>query len=227
VIPLRDSVKAKSKPFINWALIAACCNVFYRELRIGSPEQLESFIRHWAVVPVRFWNDPIGQVFSLATAEFLHGGWAHLIGNMLFLYVFGDSVEDRMGHFRYLIFYLAVGMVANWVQAFVMRGTSLPLLGASGAIAGVLGAYFFYYPYAKVLTLIPLGIFFKIAEIPAFFFLGFWFLMQAMQGAWSMSLGVKTLQNAGGVAWWAHASGFVAGMLAGPALSRKKTTTRR
>lgn len=150
----------------------------------------------------------------------------HLIGNMLFLYVFGPSVEDRMGHIVYLFFYLCIGIFANGIQAYLSAGSKLPLLGASGAIAGVLGSYFYYYPYARILTLLPFGIFSRIVEIPAFIFLGFWFLMQAIQGAWVLSLGVKTMQNAGGVAWWAHASGFVGGLLMGPALSKKKKTQR-
>ena len=211
---------------INGLLILINCYVFYIELHFQNPAALDKFITYWSVVPSRLWADLGAQWSTLLTAAFLHGGWTHLIGNMLFLYVFGHSVEDRMGHFRYLIFYLLIGMFANATQAYIAPGSKLPLLGASGAIAGVLGSYFFYYPYARILTLIPFGIFSRMVEIPAFLFLGFWFLMQAIQGTWALSLGVKTMQNMGGVAWWAHASGFVGGLVMGPVLSGKKGKLR-
>ena len=207
---------------INWLIILLNCYFFYIELHLQNSASLEKFIYHWAVVPSRLWSDPLHQWTTLISATFLHGGWAHIIGNMLFLYVFGQSVEDRMGHFRYLCFYIFIGMVANGAQAYIAHASKLPLLGASGAIAGVLGSYFFYYPYARILTLIPFWIFSRIVEIPAFLFLGVWFLMQTLAGAKSLSLGVKTMQDMGGVAWWAHASGFVGGLLMGPALAKKR-----
>jgi len=226
MIPLRDNISAKKKPLINVLLIIINCYFFYLELQIHNSAALNKFIYHWSVIPVRLWSDITHQWTTLLTAAFLHGGWIHLIGNMLFLYVFGHSVEDRMGHVRYLFFYLFIGMFANSTQAYISPGSKLPLLGASGAIAGVLGSYFFYYPYARILTLIPFGIFSRMVEIPAFIFLGFWFLMQTIQGTWALSLGVKTMQNMGGVAWWAHASGFVGGLILGPALSMKKPGLR-
>src|SRR5882762_3136077 len=173
MIPLRDNINSKTKPFINWLIILANCYVFYLELHFQDPHQLEKFIEHGAVIPAHLWAHFSTEWTTLLTAEFLHGGWTHLIGNMLFLYVFGHSVEDRMGHLRYLIFYLVIGMFANGSQAYLSAHSNLPLLGASGAIAGVLGAYFFYYPYAKILTVIPLGFFYRIFEVPAFIFLGF------------------------------------------------------
>ena len=225
MIPLRNNITSKTKPFINWLLVLANGYLFYIELRFGNPEALNKFIAHWSVIPSRLWADITQQWITLFTATFLHGGWTHLIGNMLFLYVFGRSVEDRMGHMRYFIFYLSMGLLANATEAYIAFGSSLPMLGASGAVAGVLGSYFFYYPYSRILTLIPFGIFSRIVEIPAFLFLGFWFLMQTIQG--TLALGVKTMQNTGGVAWWAHASGFIGGLLLGPALSKKKTKWAR
>jgi len=156
MIPLRDNIKSKTFPFINWALIIANGYVFYRELILPSPKALEQFTHTWAVVPSLLFASPTHHWITLLTATFLHGGWMHLLSNMYFLFIFGDNVEDRMGHIRYLIFYLVVGILANGTQAYLSAGSSIPLLGASGAIAGVLGAYFFNYPHARVLTLIPI-----------------------------------------------------------------------
>jgi membrane associated rhomboid family serine protease len=219
MIPLGDDIPSKKFPFINWMIILGNCYVFFLELQLRH-SGLEKFINQYAITPASFWADPGSQWTTLITSMFLHGGWMHIIGNMLFLYIFGDNVEDRVGHFRYPIFYLLVGMLGGFVQIYFAPHSRLPLIGASGAIAGVLGAYFFFHPYAKIMTLIPLGLFSRMVEIPAFIFLGIWFLMQAIQG--TASLGVRTMQDVGGVAWWAHASGFVGGLLLGPALSRKK-----
>jgi hypothetical protein len=139
---------------------------------------------------------------------FLHGGWMHLIGNMLYLYIFGDNVEDRIGHFPYLIFYLLCGITAALTEVYFQQTSSAPLIGASGAIAGVLGAYFLLYPKSRVMTMIPLFVFFPIIEVPAYVFLGVWFVMQFLQGTMSAFGGGEA---SGGVAWWAHAGGFVAG----------------
>src|SRR5262249_7630405 len=143
MIPLRDNIKTSTKPIINWIFILINCYAFYLEIRIRDQAALESFIAQWAVVPSRLWQDLAGQWWTMITATFLHGGWMHIIGNMLFLHIFGDNVEDRMGHFRYLLFYLCVGIFANGVQAYLSAASKLPLIGASGAVAGVLGAYFF------------------------------------------------------------------------------------
>ncbi len=209
---------------MTWILILLNCYFFWIELKMPTPDALQEFMVRWAMVPSRFWSDPMGDSANLVTAIFLHGGWMHIIGNMLFLHIFGDNVEDRLGHVRYLFFYLLLGILANLAQAYLSATSKLPLLGASGAIAGVLGAYFFFHPYARVVTLIPFGIFSRIVEIPAFIFLGLWFLIQAIQG--TASLGVRTMQDVGGVAWWAHASGFVGGLLLGPAFSYSKRKTR-
>ncbi len=145
----------------------------------------------------------------------------HFLGNILYLWIFGDNVEDRMGHFRYLLFYLAAGTAAALTQSLFNPASRIPMMGASGAIAGVLGAYFLLYPKAKVLTFIPLWLFSRIVEIPAFFFLGFWFLMQTVQGLGSLAQ--QALRgDQGGVAWGAHAGGFLAGVILLPFLKRKR-----
>lgn len=216
MIPLRDNIKSKTFPFVNWVMILANCYVFYVMLRIRDHKSLELFVNHWAVIPKVLFSDPVGHGYTLLSAAFLHGGWMHIIFNLLFLYIFGDNVEDNMGHVKYFTFYLLVAALANGSQAFFSPASVIPLIGASGAIAGVLGAYFFYFPHSKVLTLIPLGFFTTIREIPAFFFLGIWFLLQAFNGSLSISQQLITKQSMGGVAWWAHAGGFIWGMLLSP-----------
>jgi membrane associated rhomboid family serine protease len=143
---------------------------------------------------------------------FLHGGWAHLIGNMLYLWIFGDNVEDRLGHVKYVVFYLGCGWVATLVHGLSNPGSAIPSIGASGAIAGVLGAYLVLFPKARVVTLIPLGFFIRLTQLPALAVLGFWFVLQLFSG--TASLGAKSAQTTG-VAWWAHIGGFVAGLVVG------------
>lgn len=162
----------------------------------------------WAVVPSELFSSFSSEFKTLFTAMFLHGGWFHFLGNMLFLYIFGDNVEDKLGHFKYLIFYVMCGLAAFFLQIFFMAGSSIPLIGASGAIAGVMGAYMRFFPSARVLTLIPFGIFLRIVELPAFLFIGIWFLIQLLEGV--ASLGVRS----GGVAWWAHIGGLLCGFAA-------------
>jgi membrane associated rhomboid family serine protease len=208
LIPLKDNVKTRHFPFVNLALIAANGWVFYRELTQPSPQTLETFIKAWSLIPARFLEDPWTQGISLFSSMFLHGGWMHFIGNMLYLWIFGDNVEDRTGHFRYLVFYLLTGAVAGLTQTVLSPLSEAPMIGASGAIAGVLGAYFLLYPRARILAAVPIWIFLRIVEIPAIFFLGFWFLLQAFQGYGTLMHGTGAH---GGVAWWAHAGGFIAG----------------
>lgn len=210
MIPIRDTTKSRTIPFVNYLLIAACGLVFLFEVSLG--QRAELFIQRFGVIPANvsvLWRDhqaPFGALLTLLTSTFLHGGWLHLIGNMLYLYIFGDNVEDRIGHVPYLFFYLLAGVGASAVQVLSSQYSTVPLIGASGAIAGVLGAYFLLYPRARILTLIPLFVFFPVIEVSAFFFLGFWFLMQFVQGTLSYGADV-----AGGVAWWAHAGGFLVG----------------
>jgi membrane associated rhomboid family serine protease len=223
VIPLRDNIPSKSFPFITYALIAANCYVFYLQITAGGTAGFERFIYQWAVVPSKLFSHPSAYAYTLFSATFLHGGWLHIIGNMLFLYIFGDNVEDRMGHVRFLIFYLLIGALANGTQAYMSSRSVLPLIGASGAIAGVLGSYFFYYPHSRVLTLIPLWFFSRIVEIPAFIFLGFWFVLQAITSSVSMAARMTAGHESGGVAWLAHAAGFVMGLIISPALAQKRS----
>lgn len=175
--------------------------------------RVTEFVYAYGVIPFRFVQifprDPV-ELLTPLSAAFLHGGWLHLLGNMLYLYIFGDNVEDMLGRGRYLLFYLLCGVFSFFAQILLQSNSMVPNVGASGAIAGVLGAYLLLFPRARVLTLLPLFVFFPIVEIPAFFFLGVWFLIQFLSGAASLG---RTSALSGGVAWWAHIGGFVAGML--------------
>ncbi len=211
MIPLKDSVSSRSWPVVNVLLILANVAVFVKELSFPDGRLLEAFLHDWGVVPLRLLSYPWEDWPTIFSSMFMHGGWAHVGGNMLYLWIFGDNVEDRMGHFRYLLFYLLVGAAATLTQVSLNPASRIPLIGASGAIAGVLGAYFVLYPTARVLTLVPIFYFIRVVEIPALFFLGFWFVMQALQGMGSLTH--QALRgDVGGVAWWAHAGGFVAGL---------------
>lgn len=196
---------------MNYALIGINVLAFFFELSLGT--HLQSFVQVFGVVPERAISIVTREpelihyaVFPFFTSMFLHGGWLHLLGNMLYLYIFGDNVEDALGHVRYLLFYLACGVVASLTHLALNMSSDIPTVGASGAIAGVLGAYFLLYPKARVVTFLFIFIFIRIIEIPAFIFLGIWFLLQFISGAASTAS-----QNAGGVAWWAHIGGFAAG----------------
>jgi membrane associated rhomboid family serine protease len=215
MIPLRDTVRSRSTPAITLVLIAVNVLAFLQEASLG--RHLPQLIHVLGFVPARFvfWQDyghaplEVWRFVPLVSAAFLHGGWAHLLGNMWFLWIFGGNVEDRLGHGRFLFFYLIAGMAAFAFQALVTPYSEVPTVGASGAIAGVLGAYFLLYPRSKILTLIPIFIFPWFVEIPAVLFIGVWFLMQLLNGV--AELGAASGQVAG-IAWWAHAGGFVAGM---------------
>jgi len=219
VIPLCDNIPTKTFPWVRWLILAANIYVFWIELHLPA-KGLEPFVTHWGVVPRMLFGTPGAHAYTLITAMFVHGGWMHIIGNMLFFYIFADNVEDTFGHFKFLLFYILVGIIANGTQAYLMPTSVTPLIGASGAIAGVLGAYFFYFPHSKITTLIPLGFFITIREVPSFFFLGIWFLLQMINGTHSGH------PLTGGIAWWAHASGFVAGILLAPLFGGKKSNYR-
>jgi membrane associated rhomboid family serine protease len=154
------------------------------------------------------------------TSMFLHGGWLHFLGNMLYLWIFGDNVEDRLGHLRYLVFYVLCGVAAALLHIFTNHGSTLPTVGASGAIAGVLGAYLVFFPGARVLALVPILFFFQLMELPALIFLGFWFVIQFFSGALSLAS-----QPVGGTAWWAHIGGFMAGVIYAFKFKRRSTRT--
>jgi membrane associated rhomboid family serine protease len=177
--------------------------------------RLEGFLREGAFVPSRFFlpGNTGSDIQSIFLSMFLHGGWAHILGNMLYLWIFGDNVEDRLGHVPYLVFYLLAGVAATLAHAFASPHSTMPAIGASGAISGVLGAYLIMFPKARVVTIIPLGFFLRMAELPALVVLGMWFVLQLFSGA--ASLGAASAQESGGVAWWAHIGGFVFGMIVG------------
>jgi membrane associated rhomboid family serine protease len=205
MFPISDVIPSRTTPFVTIGLIVANALVFLYMLTLPGG-MLEGFVAAYAVVPAWF------SAPTLITSQFLHAGWMHIIGNMLYLWIFGDNVEDRLGHARYLLFYLGAGAVAAILQVLINPFSSVPMLGASGAIAGVMGAYFVLYPQSRVLTAIFIVIFFDVVEIPAVFFLGIWFLMQLLSGVGS--LGVSNAA-AGGTAFWAHVGGFVVGVAVG------------
>ncbi len=211
IIPLRDTIPSARPPYATYALICLNVAVFLYQMALG--ERLADFVYARAVIPFRFlhmFSRHPAELITPVTAMFLHGGWGHLLGNMLYLYIFGDNVEDLLGRVRYILFYLMCGVISFLAQILFQSNSMVPNVGASGAIAGVLGAYFLLFPRARVLTLVPLFFLFPVVEIPAFFFLGFWFLIQFLSGAASYGKGSAL---AGGVAWWAHIGGFLAGML--------------
>ncbi len=196
---------------MNWLLIAANLWGFFFELSL-SPRELDSFLYAYSFIPARMWNGQYSlsaSFFTILIAMFLHAGWLHVGGNMLFLYIFGDNIEDRLGHFRYLVFYLACGVCASLCHAFFNASSVTPSLGASGAISGVLAAYLFLYPRARILTLIPLFLFFT-TEVPAFVFIVFWFVIQFFSGTASLRMSTPT---SGGTAYFAHIGGFLSGIL--------------
>jgi membrane associated rhomboid family serine protease len=215
MIPLRDTIPSGRVPIFNYLIIAANVVVFVYEASL-SDRQAAALIMHWGLSPVHF------RFGNLVTSMFLHGGLFHLLGNMLFLYIFGDNVEDRLGHLRYIVFYLLCGVAAGAAQALSSPDSAVPMVGASGAIAGVLGAYLLFFPGARVVTLVPIFFFLQVLEIPAVFFLGLWFLGQFLLGVSSLG----THAAAGGVAFWAHIGGFVAGMALGPVLRERRPVPR-
>jgi membrane associated rhomboid family serine protease len=214
LFPVRDNIRSRSFPFVNYLIVLINVAVFWREFTLNADGLLEPFLAAHALVPARFLADPAGHVATIFSSMFLHGGWMHVIGNMWFLLIFGDNVEDKVGHVRYAFFYLLCGFGAAAAQVAADPASHLPMIGASGAIAGVLGAYFLFYPRARVLTLFVFVIFVRFIEVPAFFFLLFWFLSQAMNGLGALSAQAVQAET-GGVAWFAHAGGFLVGIVSG------------
>jgi hypothetical protein len=188
--------------------------IFFKEIFLGSA--LNNFIYKFAVIPADYLYSNGGQPYgfiqkniTLVSALFLHGGWFHLIGNMWYLWIFGDNVEERLGHLRFLFFYILCGVIGNLAHIFMNVNSKMPTLGASGCVAGVLGAYFLMFPGARIVTLLPVFIFWTVAEVPAFFFLGIWFLFQFCNGF----LLLPSSRGITGIAWWAHIGGFIAGIV--------------
>jgi membrane associated rhomboid family serine protease len=210
MLPLTDHNPIRTRPYVNYAIIALNIVMFLWELSLG--RNLQPALMQIAFIPRKFWvpgywvSDTVGMFLSM----FLHGSLMHIGSNMLYLWIFGDNIEDRLGHVRYTIFYFACGVAATLAHAFFNPGSTLPAIGASGAIAGVLGGYLILFPHARVTTLIPLFMFITVREIPAVFVLGLWFVLQLFSGVGS--LGIRDAQDLGGVAYFAHIGGFVAGM---------------
>jgi membrane associated rhomboid family serine protease len=214
IIPIKDSIATVRRPVVTWALVALNAAVFlYTRLAWDDLD-----VYRYALVPVRFFlrggEDP-GEWLTLVTSTFVHGGWLHLLGNLLYLHVFGDNVEDELGRPRFLFFYLFCGASALLVQAWLNPSSTLPHLGASGAVAGILGAYVLFFRRSTVLAVIPLFIFFPMVEIPSTFFILAWFVLQFLSGVSSLA---DLSPSSGGVAWWAHVGGFAAGLVLGALL---------
>jgi len=215
MIPLKDSNVRRTFPFITLGLIAINVIVFIHQVSLG-PRAEQAFVMTYGMVPAHLEaalqpdsNLSLSDAFiPLLTSMFLHGGWLHIIGNMWFLWIFGDNVEDELGHFQYLIFYLICGLGSGIAQLMFSWGSRVPAIGASGAISGVLGAYMIFFPGTQVLTLVPLLIFFFTVRLPAIVFIGVWFVFQFLSGVGSVQSG-----QSGGVAWWAHVGGFLLGIL--------------
>ncbi len=208
MFPLYDTMRTRRIPLVNWSLIGLNALVFLYELSLG-PSALDRFTRVWGLVPAQLMAHPYAAWPTIFTAMFLHGGWFHILSNMWVLFIFGDNIEDRMGGSRYLIFYLLSGVAAALLQSYLLQGSGVPMIGASGAIAGVLGAYLMLFPRARIASIVPIIFVFTIIEVPAAVFLLFWFVSQLFSGLFA-------LQGAAGsgIAWWAHVGGFVFGMLA-------------
>jgi membrane associated rhomboid family serine protease len=208
MIPVKDEIATRETPVVNYVLIAINV-IVYLFMALAAPETQEAIVAKYAMIPAHFADGvTLADMMTIFTSMFMHAGLAHLGGNMLYLWIFGDNIEDRIGHFRYLMFYLAGGVVASLTHLATNWGSELPTVGASGAIAAVLGAYLLLFPASRIVTLIPLGNFSRLTTAPAFVFLGLWFILQLFEGV--MSFGGADVS---GVAFWAHVGGFVAGMV--------------
>lgn len=218
MIPINDENPTPSTPVIVYALIAVNVVVFLHQMTLGTG--VNNFFQLYAVIPQQLsasfngvaTNQPVPEFLTLITSQFLHGGLMHIGGNMLFLWTFGDNIEHDLGLVKFLVFYLLCGVLAGLAHWFFGMQSSVPTVGASGAIAGVMGAYIIKYPKAKIVTILPLFIIWTTVRIPAVYFLGFWFLQQAISSVASLGMA----QAGGGVAYWAHAGGFIFGAILGP-----------
>jgi len=213
MIPIRDSIPCNTTPVVTWSIMAICIAVFL--LMLLMPDHMaQHFLYLYGMTPIRYTNPrwaydfglPPDHYLSFLTSLFLHGGWWHLAINMMFMWIFADNIEDLMGHYRFLVFYLLCGLIATYTQWYFSQNLVVPVVGASGAIAGVLGAYFFRFPYANVVILVPILFYPLFFEVPAIAFLGFWVIMQLQDITMAAMFGTVT-----GSAWWSHIGGFAAG----------------
>lgn len=226
MIPLRDIVKSRTVPFIMYIVIALCALVFFYQLSLSEHDHTVFLFEYglvpWALDKSQIWEarGMLAQLLPFLSSMFMHGGWLHILGNMWTLFIFGDNVEDRMGHSRFAVFYLLSGFASMGLHVLTNWGSQSPAIGASGAIAGVMGAYLVFFPRARILTLLPIFIYFTVIEVPAFVFLLLWFALQFFSGTFSL-MG----DGAGaGIAWWAHVGGFAFGFLAAKLFERRNTT---
>jgi membrane associated rhomboid family serine protease len=223
MVPLNDENPIQITPVVTYVLIVANILIFLYELRLGTPG-LQAFLQDFAFIPGQLseslqgatTGDLIPEPLTLVTSQFLHGSILHVVFNMLYLWIFGNNIEEEMGSVRYLIFYLLCGILASLAQYVFDADSMIPTLGASGAIAGIMGAYIFRFPQARIVTLIPLGFIWFTIRVPAIFFLGFWFLQQAFNSVSSLEAQVNAGGMESGIAYWAHAGGFIFGALLGP-----------
>ena len=215
MIPLRDVIPSRTFPFFTITFIVLNSIAFLFEQTLSAPA-LEQFVRIYGVIPVRL------DMLSVFTSMFLHAGWGHFLGNMLFLWIFGDNVEDRLGHGRFALFYAICGFTAAFAQIALEPTSLVPMVGASGAVAGVMGAHLVLYPHSRVLMLLPFPIF--LFELPAVAFLGVWFLMQFLNGIGQLPI-FQQDQISGGIAFWAHVAGFIAGLILVMIMRRPERTT--
>ena len=226
MVPLKDDNPTSTTPVVVYGLVAINILIFLYQMSLlssGGEAALQQFFNTWAIVPAELTGELTGNALTvdrewltLFTSQFLHGGFLHLGGNMLYLWIFGNNIEDKLGSAKFLFFYLVCGALAGLAQWVIEPGSAIPTLGASGAIAGVMGAYIIRFPRARILTIVPLFVFITTLRIPALFFLGFWFIQQAFYSA--LSLGATADMGSGGVAYLAHAGGFVVGVILGPLL---------
>ncbi len=206
MFPLIDTIPARRTPWMTYGLITVNVLIFFYELSLGNA--VRDLFMQWGVIPQQIWHaQSPADYLPLFTHMFLHGGWGHLLSNMWALWIFGDNVEDRMGHVRYLIFYLTTGVGAALVHSGLHPLAAVPSVGASGAISGVMGAYLLMFPYSRIITILPLLFYAYMMAIPAYFYIGIWFLGQLWSGILSL-----TLSGASQIAFWAHIGGFVAGL---------------
>ncbi|VAX26920.1 FIG056164: rhomboid family serine protease [hydrothermal vent metagenome] len=230
MFPVKDTVPRRDFPYITWMIILINGMVFLFEISLPE-DSLKQLFYLFGVVPARYSHPdwavlfglPLDDYWPFITNMFLHGGWIHIIGNMWMLYLFGDNVEDRMGHGRFLVFYLLSGIAASITYFIFDMHSTVPAIGASGAIAGVMGAYLVMFPTARVITLIPIFFLPFFIEIPAFLYLGVWFASQVFSGTFSL----LAPEAGGGIAWWAHIGGFIAGMVLLPVFRKKKRSYRK
>ena len=212
MFPLYDENPTRITPYFTYGLIGMNVLVFLHEVSLSNT-QLEQFFQLYAVVPQQLTTNWSGEWTTLFTSQFLHGGWLHLISNMVYLWVFGNNIEDRLGHLKYLFFYLTCGALAALCQWFIGINSIIPSLGASGAISGVLGAYLIWFPRARITTLIFLGFFITTINVPALVIIGIFFLQNLISGFASLQTAANMSVETGGVAYWAHLGGFIVGMI--------------